>query len=220
MLLKLTYFFKKSSANICIITHARPRVFRFFNTPPHNVELYCIYCILIRIFWDWVRCETKSKMPLILFAGISRSSSARIVFYVVYFFLAYEYLPSMVPGRRPGVPGTQSPAGTPAHGCSAGSGLCISFWQMRTYLPWFRGEGLGFQELGPQLELQHMVAQRVPELNLPADGAAVRLYLFNYLRKQYIYTIKNPKTVIKETRRRDIFLWNFLNTILTAYFHG
>ncbi len=35
--------------------------------------------------------------------------------------------PSMVPGRRPGVPGTQSPAGTPAHGCSAGSGTCISF---------------------------------------------------------------------------------------------
>jgi hypothetical protein len=49
---------------------------------------------------------------------------------------------------------------------------------MRTYLPWFRGEGLGFQELGPQLELQHMVAQRVPELNLPVEGAAVRLHLF------------------------------------------
>jgi hypothetical protein len=50
---------------------------------------------------------------------------------------------------------------------------------MRTYLPWFRGEGLWFQELSPQLELQHMVAQRVSELYLPAEGAAVRLHLFN-----------------------------------------
>ncbi len=49
---------------------------------------------------------------------------------------------------------------------------------MRTYLPWFWGEGLGFQELSPQLELQHMVAQRVPELHLPAEGTAVRLHLF------------------------------------------
>jgi hypothetical protein len=49
---------------------------------------------------------------------------------------------------------------------------------MRTYLPWFRGEGLGFQELSPQLELQHMVAQRVPELNPPVQGAAVCLHLF------------------------------------------
>ncbi len=40
----------------------------------------------------------------------------------VYFFLANENLPSMVPGRRPGVPGTRPPAGTPAHGCSAGFG--------------------------------------------------------------------------------------------------
>jgi hypothetical protein len=56
--------------------------------------------------------------------------------------------------------------------------LCISFWHTRIYLPWFRGEGLGFQELGPQLELQHMVAQRVPELNLPAESTAVRLHLF------------------------------------------
>jgi hypothetical protein len=47
------------------------------------------------------------------------------------------------------------------------------------YLPWFRGEGLGFQELCPQLELQHMVAQRVPELNLPVEGAAVRLHLIS-----------------------------------------
>jgi hypothetical protein len=65
-------------------------------------------------------------MPLTLFAGISRRRSARIVFYIVYFFLAYEK-------------------------------------SIYMYLPWFRGEGLGFQELGPQLELQHMVAQRVPE---------------------------------------------------------
>jgi hypothetical protein len=62
---------------------------------------------------------------------------------------------------------------------SAGSGTCISFWQRRTYLPWFRGERLGFQELSSQLELQDMVAQRVPELNLPVEGAAVRLHLFS-----------------------------------------